>query len=178
MRYVALFAVALALALAGCSDNDPVGLAGPPDGSMRRPDIGPPDTGPRDDATLIHMPDDGLPCDVANVLGEHCTLCHTNPPTGGAIMPLLTYDDLMAHLPDAPMITAAEFAVMRMQSVPAPMPPSPCGQMAPTAKNLLATATPKAPEGSRAMMDQVMARDEITEGRPCPDELSRDARRG
>src|SRR5437763_3309570 len=39
----------------------------------------------------------------------------------------------------------------------APTPPSPCGQIAPTAKNLLATATPYAPLGSRAMMDQVMA---------------------
>jgi hypothetical protein len=38
----------------------------------------------------------------------------------------------------------------------APTPLRACGQSAPTAKNRLAIAMPKAPEASRAMIDQVM----------------------
>src|SRR5262249_26789485 len=34
-----------------------------------------------------------LPCDVANVLKARCQTCHTNPLTGGAKFPLLTYED-------------------------------------------------------------------------------------
>src|SRR5258706_15175774 len=40
----------------------------------------------------------------------------------------------------------------------APLPLRTAGHRAPTAKNLLATATPSAPEGSRATRDQVMGR--------------------
>src|SRR5208282_5426234 len=69
----------------------------------------------------------------------------------------------------------------------APTPLSAYGQSAPTAKNRLATITPRAPDASRATIDQVMAHCESLPGAwqcdPAGDlrqrlRVRRDARRG
>lgn len=63
-----------------------------------------------------------LPCDVAQVLSDHCTSCHGSPPTGNAPFPLLTYGDLVA--PDAGT-TRADRGYIRMTAASNPMPPLP-----------------------------------------------------
>lgn len=67
-------------------------------------------------------PATGLPCDVADVL-KACTGCHKSPPTGGATMSLLSYDDLMTASPKGG--NYADRSLIRMQDVAKPMPPSP-----------------------------------------------------
>lgn len=64
-----------------------------------------------------------LPCDVAAVLQSSCTSCHSNPPIGGAPMPLLSYADLTAKALSDPTKTVAEMCVSRMQNTTTPMPP-------------------------------------------------------
>src|SRR5262249_29736726 len=54
-----------------------------------------------------------------------CDNCHANPPVSGAPMPLLTYDDLVAHSKVTPSKTYAELAVERMANTLNPMPPMP-----------------------------------------------------
>jgi hypothetical protein len=135
MRSAILTCLAL---LAGCNVAD-THLAGPPDGSMRPPDVGP-DVGAPDagidvgapDATLIHQTS-GLPCDVAEVFGQHCTLCHTDPPQGFAPRPFLTRDELVQPLASDPSMTYADLAVQRMTShvmPPAPWPPVDASEIA------------------------------------------------
>lgn len=86
------------------------------------PDGGPaPDAGPIPDGGTIPS---GLPCDVSNLLQTSCTSCHSNPPSGGATMSLLTYADLMATSPTNPSNTEAQQSVVRMTSASAPMPAS------------------------------------------------------
>ncbi|MGE5180924.1 MAG: hypothetical protein ACM31C_02630, partial [Acidobacteriota bacterium] len=63
-----------------------------------------------------------LPCDVAQVLSDHCTSCHSSPPTGGAPYPLVTYGDLTAPVAG---VTRAQRALIRMTSAAMPMPPLP-----------------------------------------------------
>lgn len=114
MKYVLVCAV---LAL-GCGTDATIGLAGPPTGSFAHDggvDAGPPD------ATISHA-SSGLPCDVAALLAAECTVCHSNPPQGGAGVPLLTLADLMA--PANTTMNMAELALARM-SAPASMPPAP-----------------------------------------------------
>src|SRR3954453_1884369 len=38
----------------------------------------------------------GVPCDVAGVRASHCTTRHGRPPSSGAPMPMVTYEDLVA----------------------------------------------------------------------------------
>ncbi|MFI5308534.1 MAG: hypothetical protein ACHQ53_14340 [Polyangiales bacterium] len=38
----------------------------------------------------------GVPCDVANVVSNNCTLCHAATPKFGALMPLMTFADFHA----------------------------------------------------------------------------------
>jgi len=65
-----------------------------------------------------------LPCDVATVLAS-CTSCHSDPPTTGTPMPLLTYADLAAASTFDSSITNAQRALARMQDATNPMPPKP-----------------------------------------------------
>lgn len=102
-----------AMALAGCSDDDEHGLAGPPR------DAGSGGTG-RDAAVVV---DTGLPCDVATVLATHCTVCHGTRPIGAAPMSLVTFEDLTAASASMPGVTNAQLSVMRMQDTVSPMPP-------------------------------------------------------
>ena len=64
-----------------------------------------------------------LPCDVQTVLSDHCTSCHGNPPSNGAPMSMVTYDDLIA--PGLGGASVAQRALVRMTSTTSPMPPAP-----------------------------------------------------
>jgi cytochrome c553 len=65
----------------------------------------------------------GLPCDVEAVLAAHCQSCHGNPPSGGAPISLVTYDDLMRI--DGNGARYIDRAIVRMQDASKPMPPLP-----------------------------------------------------
>lgn len=107
--------VSLALAVAGCTDPN-AGLAGPPD------------TGRHADAAVIG--DSGppgsssLPCEVAGPLQAYCTTCHSSAPTAGALMPLVTRQDLMRPSITQPARTVADLAIERMRATMRPMPPT------------------------------------------------------
>jgi hypothetical protein len=64
-------------------------------------------------------------CAVQQMLRARCMSCHTNPPVGGAPMPLVGYADLIAPSRSNPARTAAEMALARMQDPVRPMPPAP-----------------------------------------------------
>ena len=66
---------------------------------------------------------DGLPCDVASLLASSCNRCHGAPPTRGAPMSLVTYDDLVAPWDEDPTRTIADVALERMKATQDPMPP-------------------------------------------------------
>jgi hypothetical protein len=66
-----------------------------------------------------------LPCDVADVLGSHCTTCHAASPKYGAPMPLVTYADLMAPGVSDPSKHVYELVENRIHDEIRPMPPAP-----------------------------------------------------
>jgi cytochrome c553 len=107
--------VALVLvSVAGCGE-DPIGLAGPPDAG-RRPDTS-------EDGGPGALPS-GVPCEVAVPLSTYCTTCHGATPTEGALMPLVTLENLMAPSVTMPSRTVIDLALERMQSTTMPMPPA------------------------------------------------------
>lgn len=71
----------------------------------------------------VNVPSDaGIPCDVALLLNQWCTACHSQSPIGGASVPLVTYEDLTAPFPADPSITVAAASLARMKDAAAPMP--------------------------------------------------------
>ena len=66
-----------------------------------------------------------LPCEVANLLNSRCTACHSDPPRAGALMPMLTLDDLAAPTPTNPLVRVIDEAVIRMSEGTMPPPPLP-----------------------------------------------------
>jgi hypothetical protein len=66
----------------------------------------------------------GLPCDVADVVGQNCVICHGNPPAKGVPLSLTTYEAFKQPAPADPTITVAEMALKRMQDPKLPMPPT------------------------------------------------------
>jgi hypothetical protein len=104
------------------------------DGGVRPP----PGTG---DSGVTIVPSDGgvatAFCDVQQLLRARCVSCHSNPPVGGAPMPLVTYANLMAPAPSNPSQTVAAMALARMQDGVKPMPPSPLPRASATEVNIL-----------------------------------------
>jgi len=45
----------------------------------------------------------GVPCDVAAVISENCTTCHSNPAKFSAPMPLMAHADFMAAAKSNPL---------------------------------------------------------------------------
>jgi len=78
-----------------------------------------PDSGVRDAAGM------DLPCEVVNLLNARCTACHSDPPRSGALMPMLTLDDLAAPAPTNPLVRVIDEAVIRMSEGTMPPPPLP-----------------------------------------------------
>ena len=69
--------------------------------------------------------DTSLPCDVANVLAQHCWECHGETPSFGAPMPLTSWDALQRPAPSSPQNTTAELVLARVEDDVHPMPPAP-----------------------------------------------------
>jgi len=66
-----------------------------------------------------------LPCDVVNLLNSRCTLCHSDPPRAGALMPMLMLADLAAPAPTNPDVRVIDEALTRMLAGTMPPPPLP-----------------------------------------------------
>ncbi len=66
----------------------------------------------------------GFTCEVKRLLTTKCQTCHTNPPVGGALSPLMTVTDMLAWSKTDPSKTVAEIALAKMQDPNAPMPPA------------------------------------------------------
>ncbi len=66
----------------------------------------------------------GVPCDVATVLVNKCLSCHGAKPSGGAPMPMVTYEELTAPSKADATKTVIERSVIRMSDAASPMPPS------------------------------------------------------
>jgi hypothetical protein len=67
----------------------------------------------------------GIPCDVANLLAARCDSCHSQHPVQGAPMALVSYANLIAPSIMDPTKTYAEQSVVRMQISTPRMPPAP-----------------------------------------------------
>jgi predicted CxxxxCH...CXXCH cytochrome family protein len=118
-------AVLFALLACGCSGDE-----GVPE------DPGTADGGPADDAAIFDgaaspgIRPQGLPakgagftCEVKKLLTVKCQTCHSDPPVGGALVPLVTVKHMVAWSKTEPSKTVAQVALERMQLIDAPMPP-------------------------------------------------------
>ncbi len=56
----------------------------------------------RSDSSTPVPPTGFLPCEVDRIFKNICQNCHSNPPSGGAPVPLLTYEDTQAKSPSDP----------------------------------------------------------------------------
>ena len=65
----------------------------------------------------------GLPCDVLDVLRRECHECHGSPPSFGAPMPLMDYDDLQLPAFGDPTRAVYEVVAERLVDEAAMMPP-------------------------------------------------------
>ncbi|MCB9732708.1 MAG: hypothetical protein H6745_08880 [Deltaproteobacteria bacterium] len=74
-----------------------------------------------------------LPCEVEDLLAARCRGCHAATPRNGALVPLVTYDDLARPAPTAPSETVAAYASARMHAADAPMPPAGADTLDPAA---------------------------------------------
>ncbi|WP_394845240.1 peptidylglycine alpha-amidating monooxygenase [Pendulispora brunnea] len=63
-----------------------------------------------------------LPCAVDEVLARNCRSCHSNPPSYGAPMPLVTWDDLQARAKTDSKQRVYEMVGKRIHDDAAPMP--------------------------------------------------------
>lgn len=85
----------------------------------------------RDDKTTADAGGDtssnvaALPCDVSDALVANCQKCHSNPPSFGAPMPLVTLADVKAKAKSDPSKTVAELMKVRINETGSRvMPPS------------------------------------------------------
>jgi hypothetical protein len=110
-RILAAVAAATLVVAAGCGSDGGSGSGGASSGAG---------AGPVQTTTTVG---EGLPCDVADVLAQECAACHSDPPTAGSPMSLLSYDDLAAPALSDPSKTMAAVSLERMLDMAAPMPP-------------------------------------------------------
>jgi hypothetical protein len=121
----------------------------------------------------------GLPCDVATLLANRCTICHGTTPVAGVPMSLVTYADLIAPAKSDASKTNAEMAVVRMMSTTTPMPPAGSAPATPTeiaaVQSWIAagypmtgcgTGTPPDPFGAAPTCTSMMTWTRGTEGSP------------
>ncbi len=66
----------------------------------------------------------GFTCEVKTLLTTKCQVCHSNPPAGGALVPLMTAADMVQWSTVDKSKTVGEVAFERMQQIQTPMPPS------------------------------------------------------
>jgi hypothetical protein len=79
-------------------------------------------TGP---ATKTAYANDGLPCDIDDILTAFCRSCHGPTPIGGAPQSMTSRADLLAPSNSLPGKTLAEASLDRLTDPSAPMPPAP-----------------------------------------------------
>ena len=133
LPFVPILAVLLAIA-AGCytgPDSAPSAATPPPDASAGTARARPRASADPSGTDGGVFASDGLPCAVADLLASACLRCHGAPPSMGAPMSLLTYDDLVARWDEDPTRTIAEVALERMKATESPMPPD--GSLPPSA---------------------------------------------
>ena len=91
----------------------------------------------------------GIPCDVDAVLAKNCRSCHGTTPTFGALMPLTTYENLLAPAPSNPAKTVLDMVRERVRDDARPMPQAPNPRLsAADIATLDAWATAGAPRSS------------------------------
>jgi hypothetical protein len=66
-----------------------------------------------------------LPCEVSNLLKQHCLLCHDKVTQFTAPMSLVTWNDLTAPSKTMPSVPVYQLALQRVQNATQPMPPQP-----------------------------------------------------
>jgi hypothetical protein len=93
-------------------------------GSSESPDAST-DDATSSDATFADASSGTIPCDVNSVLTRICQQCHSNPPRFGALMPLVTYADLVAPAKTDPTKHVYEMIEKRIHDDGNPMPPAP-----------------------------------------------------
>ena len=115
MKY-STFVLSLALSLllgvaaAACGDSTPLSDVGADAGAAAP-----------SDAAAVNT--EGAPCEVAEILSEHCWACHTDPPRNAAPMPLMTRADFQrpsVSMPDQPVW---QRVMARIHDAESPMPP-------------------------------------------------------
>lgn len=81
----------------------------------------------------------GLPCDVQQLLAEHCQSCHQATPRFGAPMPLMTHADLVAESRSEPGTKVYEHALRLLSASDSErMPPPPNAAVGETQRQQLA----------------------------------------
>jgi predicted CxxxxCH...CXXCH cytochrome family protein len=65
----------------------------------------------------------GFTCEVKRLLTVKCQTCHSDPPQGGSLVPLMTVQNMLDWSKTNPSKTVAQVALEMMQSQEAPMPP-------------------------------------------------------
>lgn len=66
----------------------------------------------------------GFTCEVKKLLTTKCQTCHSDPPIGGAVVPLMKVQHMLDWSKGDPSKTVAQVALERMQATNAPMPPA------------------------------------------------------
>lgn len=119
------------------SDGD--ATAGSDDGPDPDPDGGSSDDG--------EPSGPAVPCEVQELLREHCGDCHADPPRYGAPLPLVGYDHFQVPAASDVSRSVWELAIERMTDPVSPMPPN--GDIAPEDRDaLLAWLEAGAPEAA------------------------------
>lgn len=116
-----LMAVTATVLLAfGCSSDDDASQPVDVDGG---PTIAPASSGPPGPPGSP-VKGANFTCEVKKLLTVKCQTCHTDPPQGGSLVPLMTVKDMLAWSKSDPSKTVAQVALERMQDPNAPMPPA------------------------------------------------------
>lgn len=107
------------------------------DGDADDDDEGDDDDGPDDDDDDDDGPSAGagLPCDVLDVLVDHCWTCHGPEPMFGAPMPLASLEDFLVPATSDPARTVADLVPERLHDPVSIMPPE--GELPPEAMSTL-----------------------------------------
>jgi hypothetical protein len=95
-----------------------------------------------------------LPCAVANLITQHCALCHGAVTQFTAPMSLVTWNDLMAPSKSNPALPVYQMMLQRVQNPTQPMPPQPMAALSAADVQVLSSwvnaGTPKADGASCA----------------------------
>lgn len=140
--FASAFAVASALAVAGCEAEVDEGCFGGPCGS----DTAPPMEQPTDAGSCERAETGSFPCAVYEALKAKCHTCHTNPTLNGAPFPLLTYEDTVPVYVNAPRFVKMQAAI-ESGFMPLGMAPDLTPEEREAVLSWLGSCAPAVPEG-------------------------------